>query len=218
MTIMQPQREAPTKTVRVQTSPAVTIVTDDGKTQVIQIPRNHNEMAALIAQRDALTDQVEDLKDQRNDVIEQLRTAPSEARPGLQLQLTQMSTQIVDLQRQLSQIGRDISGASPDLIAMTRDEEPSEHLGTFGEGVGVGALGGIVLATVAMLLTRAIRRRFGRGDTARARTLAAGDSERLKRLENGIDAMAVEIERISEGQRFVTKLMAESRGFESTPR
>jgi hypothetical protein len=33
-----------------------------------------------------------------------------------------------------------------------------------------------------------------------------------------MDAMAVEIERISEGQRFVTRLMTESRGTESAPR
>jgi hypothetical protein len=32
---------------------------------------------------------------------------------------------------------------------------------------------------------------------------------RLDRIEHAIDAMAVEVERISEGQRFVTRLMAE---------
>lgn len=33
--------------------------------------------------------------------------------------------------------------------------------------------------------------------------------ERLGRIEQAIDAMAVEVERISEGQRFVTRLLAE---------
>ncbi len=32
---------------------------------------------------------------------------------------------------------------------------------------------------------------------------------RLERMEQGIDAIAVEVERISEGQRFTTKLMSE---------
>ena len=32
---------------------------------------------------------------------------------------------------------------------------------------------------------------------------------RLARMESAIEAMAIEIERISEGQRFVTKLLAE---------
>lgn len=36
-------------------------------------------------------------------------------------------------------------------------------------------------------------------------------SGRLERMEQSIDAIAVEIERISEGQRFTTKLLAEVR-------
>ena len=34
-------------------------------------------------------------------------------------------------------------------------------------------------------------------------------NERLERIEQAIDAVAVEVERIAEGQRFVTKLLAE---------
>jgi hypothetical protein len=34
-------------------------------------------------------------------------------------------------------------------------------------------------------------------------------AERLARLENAVDATALEVERISEGQRFTTKLLAE---------
>ena len=35
-------------------------------------------------------------------------------------------------------------------------------------------------------------------------------AQRLERLEASVDAIAIEIERISEGQRFVTKLLSES--------
>lgn len=35
--------------------------------------------------------------------------------------------------------------------------------------------------------------------------------ERLARIEQSIDAMAVETERISEGQRFTTRLLADAR-------
>jgi len=34
-------------------------------------------------------------------------------------------------------------------------------------------------------------------------------AERLARIEHAVEAIAIEVERISEGQRFVTKLMAE---------
>jgi len=36
-------------------------------------------------------------------------------------------------------------------------------------------------------------------------------ANRLERIEQAIDAMAVEIERISEGQRFTTKLLSEGK-------
>ena len=37
-------------------------------------------------------------------------------------------------------------------------------------------------------------------------------SARLERIEQAIDAMAVEVERIAEGQRFVTRLMSDRQG------
>lgn len=41
--------------------------------------------------------------------------------------------------------------------------------------------------------------------------------ERLGRMETAIESMAVEIERISEGQRFVTKLMSEGAPAKALP-
>jgi hypothetical protein len=38
---------------------------------------------------------------------------------------------------------------------------------------------------------------------------AARDDDRLSRLEQAVDAMALEVERMSEGQRFVAKLLSE---------
>ncbi len=39
--------------------------------------------------------------------------------------------------------------------------------------------------------------------------LARAETERLTRLENSVDTIAVEVERISESQRYLTKLLAE---------
>jgi len=59
-------------------------------------------------------------------------------------------------------------------------------------------------------IARAVARRIERG------TSGGGDSPslpndvgaRLERMEQAIDAIAVEVERISEGQRFTSKLLA----------
>jgi len=45
--------------------------------------------------------------------------------------------------------------------------------------------------------------------------LLADIAERLARLESAVDAIAVETERISEGQRFTTKLLNERTGAEA---
>jgi ribonuclease D len=40
---------------------------------------------------------------------------------------------------------------------------------------------------------------------------------RLERIEQAVDAIAVEVERISEGQRFTTKLLSETRSQNALP-
>jgi hypothetical protein len=37
-------------------------------------------------------------------------------------------------------------------------------------------------------------------------------TERLERMEHALDSVALEVERISEGQRFTTKLLSEGKG------
>ena len=42
-------------------------------------------------------------------------------------------------------------------------------------------------------------------------------ASRLERMEQSIDAIAVEVERISEGQRFTTKLLSDTQGSRALP-
>ncbi len=60
---------------------------------------------------------------------------------------------------------------------------------------------------VGLPLARALSRRMDRG--AVAPHVPAELSQRLERMEQAIDSIAVEVERISEGQRFTTKLLSE---------
>jgi hypothetical protein len=66
----------------------------------------------------------------------------------------------------------------------------------------------VVLAAVVVLypLMRAFARRLEGGNRT-ADSIDQGSAERLARIEQAVDAMAIEIERISEGQRFTTKLL-----------
>ncbi len=203
-----------------QGKPSVRVFVDGDKSTTLQIPQSHDDMMALLSQRRMLNDQLEQATERRNDLIDRMNEVPDAAKPGFQGQLNVLNDRITQLESSLNVISQEIAGAAPEVASMA--EEPPSHdsndpFGTFQEGVFVGGVSGVVGATILFLLTRWIWRKVvGRDDTPQRRALPADDSERLKRLENGIDAMAVEIERISEGQRFVTRLMSESR--ESTPR
>jgi hypothetical protein len=66
----------------------------------------------------------------------------------------------------------------------------------------------LVITVLGLPLVRVFARRLDRRDTGATPSLAKIE-ERLGRLEAGVDSIAVEVERISEGQRFTTKLLAE---------
>ena len=71
----------------------------------------------------------------------------------------------------------------------------------------VGFFSTVVIVALGVPIVRSINRR----KELEASRLPADpeQSRRLERIEQAVEAMAVEIERISEGQRFVTKLLAE---------
>ena len=73
--------------------------------------------------------------------------------------------------------------------------------------VPITALLVIPVSIIGYPLAKAIARRLDR-ETLQPR-LPSEVTARLERLEQGMDAIAIEIERISEGQRFVTKLLSE---------
>ncbi|HZO17651.1 MAG TPA: hypothetical protein VFB46_01595 [Gemmatimonadaceae bacterium] len=67
--------------------------------------------------------------------------------------------------------------------------------------------GVMFMATVALIAAIVVRLmdRRGDGDPKRLERL----EERIARLEGTIDSMSSEMERLSEGQRFMTKLLSE---------
>ena len=71
------------------------------------------------------------------------------------------------------------------------------------------------IIAIGFPLARAYAKKIERGnDTAR---VPSDVSARLERMEQAIDSIAVEVERISEGQRFTTKLLSERAGPPSGP-
>lgn len=101
-----------------------------------------------------------------------------------------------------------LTDASPEAIATAlglpdrRDRD---------DGDAPFVVGGVAIVSTALVLIVGMILWF-RGRTRGAGAMAALPAElthRLSRMEAGIDAMAVEVERISEGQRFTTRLLSE---------
>lgn len=72
--------------------------------------------------------------------------------------------------------------------------------------VPLGFFAMVTAIVIGRPYARALARRVER-DAASPR-LAPDVTARLERMEQAIDAIAVEVERISEGQRFTTKLLS----------
>jgi hypothetical protein len=69
----------------------------------------------------------------------------------------------------------------------------------------------LVFIVLGLPIIRLVARRFDRRDVVSPPHLAKIE-ERLARLETGVESIAVEVERISEGQRFTARLLAERAG------
>jgi len=80
------------------------------------------------------------------------------------------------------------------------------------EAVFIGAIS-MVLGTVVILASlRFIRRVLELKHERRLPIAFDGLQERLDRIEQTVEATAVEVERISEGNRFMSKLLADRAG------
>ena len=70
-------------------------------------------------------------------------------------------------------------------------------------------LGAFVMITTIVTTVIKSRERMRMMDREALMPSSGDTAQRLDRIEQAIEAMAVEAERISEGQRFVTKLLSE---------
>ena len=123
---------------------------------------------------------------------------------GLEARITLLDKRLIELDQQIAQADASVATAAgiPGAIP-PRGPDPivDDDLVSFLAVVLVFAV--IVPITVAHV--RRIWKRAGAAVSAVPQSLL----DRFARLENNVDAMAIEMERVSEGQRFMTKLFAE---------
>lgn len=169
-----------------------------------------NEYFTLKAREKELTDQREDLEERREGLTRELnRSQGGVDRTGIEQRITSIDQRLLTIETDLNQVGREAAQAAPASIA-----EPEPKIIYRGnsddEVVGAGFLGAfIMLVFLSPVLYRVWRRRKAPAAYTPAGTPAIA-SERIDRMEQAIDSIAVEIERVSENQRFMTRLMTET--------
>jgi hypothetical protein len=139
----------------------------------------------------------------------QLRSAAQGPdRTGLEQRIVVLDKRMVQLESDIAATGRQLS-ATPLMVL--------NSAGSSGGGDdipdNVAAMGGmfigLILFPLTVVLARNLWKRGTRSSAAAPLQLAGEAGQRLERLEHGMEAIAIEIERVAEGQRFVTRLMSE---------
>jgi hypothetical protein len=162
---------------------------------------------ALKAQRRVLGDQLESLEDKRRDLSQRLEEpmVGGADRKGIEARITEIDGRISAVDKQISESEAQIARQAAVPGAAVQPPEPRRQ----GPPEEAWVLGGMFIVIVLLPLSIALARRIWRRGVATITHLPAELSERLSRLEQGMDAVAVEVERIGEGQRYMSRLMGE---------
>jgi hypothetical protein len=200
---MQTPPQAPTAPVTA--APSITIVGPDGKTQTLTIPKTRSEIRDLIRQRESLSDQLTNVSERRSAISNELQgTGDPIARTGLEQRISLLDKRILQLETDLANTGRQLSAAPAELVS-TGEAGSAPSGSDFDEGVAAGGFSVFFVCAIAFVFAR---RRWNRKTRPTQPQLGSEAVQRLERLEHGMEAIAIEIERVSEGQRFVTKLLS----------
>jgi flagellar biosynthesis GTPase FlhF len=160
---------------------------------------------AAAAQADAAQAAAAAREAAREGAREAARAAREQAREQAQMarDQAQMVREQAQMARDMARIPREVITVPPFGDFPAHGPSPRQEKMLFAGFIIV------VLAAVAILhpLMRAFARRL-EGHATRPESLDTISAERLQRIEQAVDAMAIEIERISEGQRFTTKLLS----------
>jgi archaellum component FlaC len=186
----------------------VRVPSASGPDIAIPAPRTARDLEALKSRREELSNQLQSVDSRRSKLISQLKqTGDPTAVKGLENRLALLDARQLQLETDIQTTGQQLSSAAAGVLATT-SEAPFARGMSNRQQTALSILGIIfVLFPISIGIARGLWRRASRQGPPPA--AFAQTAQRLERLEESVDAIAVEVERISEGQRFVTKLLSE---------
>jgi hypothetical protein len=210
-TSQQRSVEIPTPPPPPQTPAATPVIVENRVFQPLSsIPQTRGEVDALRVRRRELSDQLTSASNRREQVANDLKSADASTRPGLEQRLKVLDDRIAQLEADIAQTGRQLAATPPQLLVSTSTRAPTNFGGlSSGQVTAISIVGTIfVLGPLAVAFATRLVKRGPRRDALPPPRSRETD-QRLERIEQAVDAMAIEMERVSEGQRYVTKVLTE---------
>lgn len=168
-------------------------------------PLTAADVDALKAKRSELSRQLTSVQGRRDEAAKELSRTTGPGAKGLEQRLAVQDERIVQLERDIAANGRELARAPGELV---NEEAAAQRYGPFSSG----QLTAISIVSIVMvwgpLAWAAARMMFRRSNQPKPSPQLLEGTARLERIEQAVDAMSIEIERISEGQRFVTQIMS----------
>lgn len=181
-------------------SPTVTI---DGQ----ELAQPQAVYQAFRAQRRELSRQMETLQETRSGISQQLQSESitQAEKSGLEQRLAGIDERIAAMDKQIAEADAAVARAA--ALPGAAVEPPPLPDNSADDGVYVVAtvLTIFVLMPIAVAYARSLWRRSTKIITTFPQELA----DRLVRVEQSVEATALEVERIGEGQRFITRLFTD---------
>ena len=177
-------------------------------------PMTAQELATLRARRRELSDQLISANDRRKALATQVRTASGADRAGLEQRLGVLDARLARLESEIDETGRQLALAGP-VLAGTSAQRVNVDFGPTSRNAMdiafpiIAVISAFAMFPIAVAIARNLWRR---GSVVPARGMDRDSTQRLERMEQAMEAIAIEIERVSEGQRFVTRLLGDQRG------
>lgn len=165
---------------------------------------------AMVSQRKELRNQLSRLQDDRANLSRRLTSTNTPItgvdRAGVEKSLADVDAQIAVVRKDLAVADAKVAQAAGVPGTLTEIPEPPRN-----DAPPVMVVGATLLFLLALPVVIAYSRRiWRRADKPVVQPVPADLAGRLDRLEQAVESVAIEMERVGEGQRFVTQLLAEA--------
>jgi hypothetical protein len=187
------------------------VVVDPGGGVHVGAPLTAGDVGAMRARIRELKDELQDAANRRNTVASRLREADVAARAGYESRLQVLDNRIMVIENEITRLVTQIGTAPTSALVAgsAAAQDPAQIASQVaGEIVPIIAILSIfVFMPIALAVSRLIWRRASA--PPRQAVSDHATQQRLENLQQAVDTIAIEVERISEGQRFVTRMLSD---------